>query len=154
MSRFLICLQILLMTSGVTLSATDARAAQGGPPPSEFEDTHWLYCETTCDDVVYFHRIHMRADGSMGYQKTADAEMIYDGTDSWRIVGKYLVLIWTNAYSVEVYEVGTGGQQVYTGLHSLVDVLSVIQRAPESGGTEPDPTARPPGGRSSISDSK
>ncbi len=125
---------LALLLATVVAAPGSASAAQGGPPPAEFEDTYWLYCEYNCDHTVYYHRIHMRADGSMGYQRAAGDQMVYDGTDQWKLVGKYLVLIWTDGFAVEVYEVGTGGQMVYEGLHSGVDEPSVIQRAPESGG--------------------
>ena len=75
----------------------------------------------------------------MGYQEHRDSEMVYDGTDRWKLVGPYLVMVWTAGASYEVYEVGTGGQQSYKGLHSEVADISVIQRAPESGGTLPEP---------------
>ena len=125
---------LFLAAAGMT-----ARAADGGPPASEFANTYWLYCENSCEERVYWYRIHIRADGTMGYRERRDTEMIYDGTDRWKLVGPYLVLVWTDGASYEVYDVGTGGRQSYSGLHSEVSDISIIQRAPESGGTLPEP---------------
>ena len=123
----------------LTVAGMPARAADGGPPVSEFANTFWLYCENSCEERVYWHRIHIRADGTLAYQERPDAEMIHDGTDRWKLVGPYLVMVWTDGASYEVYEVGAGGRQSYRGLHSEVSDISIIQRAPESGGSLPEP---------------
>ena len=138
--RYLSRLVILGIAAVMTAAAiAPARAAEGGPPRLEFADTFWVYCENSCDEKVYWRRIHIREDGSMGYQVTPSDDMIYDGSDRWMLVGPHLVLMWTNGEAVEVYDVGFGGRQEYRGLHSGVNDISIIRRAAESGGTLPEP---------------
>ncbi|MEO1330437.1 MAG: hypothetical protein AAFW46_12300 [Pseudomonadota bacterium] len=122
---------VAMAVVAIATLAPGARAAEGGPPVEEFQNSFWRYCEESCGTTVYYHRIHLRADGSMGYQPGAADEMVYDGTDQWKLVGPYLVLVWTNGFAMEVYQVGEGGQERYRGLHSGVDAISVIERAEE-----------------------
>jgi hypothetical protein len=67
-----------------------------------FNDTVWKSREL----VEGFTRYHiLKSDGSSGYS-TTPGDFIFDGTDTWKVEGGFLVLIWTNGFSTERYPLG------------------------------------------------
>ncbi len=131
-------LQISVIAALFGVAAPNGAQADGHLQ-NEFRDSYWVICEGSCEEKVFYYRIHLRDDGMLGWRRNRDDDMVYDGNDRWRISGRFLVFIWTDSTAVEVFEIGRGGRQEYAGPSSVDTDHSVIRRARESGGTMREP---------------
>ncbi len=129
-----IAVQTFTAATLVGALAAGSAAAQEVPPIGPFSDTWWTLCQGDCEGArdhagVDYHRIHLRADGYVGYQRVPEDEVIYDMNDRWRQSDQYLVLFWTDGWAVNVFDTTAPGNSAsrYEGTSTYSDLPAVIE---------------------------
>ena len=110
------------MKRGVDIQESITRLSLNG--------TVWRENCEKCDTDGQF--LNFRSDGLFGYSSKASIDFVFDGTDSWKIIGNELVLTWSDGYATSTYTRKEGQAKTLEGSQSNVDGWNRLTRMPKS----------------------
>lgn len=103
-----------------------APAAQAGLTRESFFGSVWRQDIENGNPPVYY--LELRSDGKMGYNQNAPRSFTYDGTDSWRVEGGKLILVWTNGYTTDTFSLDVDRPDTLVGIQSRGTKKIVMRR--------------------------